>query len=144
MMLPNMVPIKLFRTLQMEQHSKVMDPLVRDNTTTLRELLLDNHPAKTIRWLIISNFLIDFGLLLDEIPELLSINTIICFYGDSIEAGPLQRLKNACRNKDGSTRFHCLNPSDPPCSTNNPLPKKVIEDDFHSFYKVCFSHTFTL
>jgi hypothetical protein len=139
----NMVPIKIFRTKQMEQQqsssssssssssTSKMDPfLLREYTTTLRELLLD--PTKTIRWLIISNYIIDFSLLLDEVPELISIHLIVCFYGRAIDAGPLQQLQMAFRcnddDEDGSTtRFHaiCLKPSDPPRSRNNPLSQQV-------------------
>jgi hypothetical protein len=36
--------------------------------------------------------------LLDELPELLSIKVVVCFYGASIEAGALERL---CMSQQG-------------------------------------------
>jgi tyrosyl-DNA phosphodiesterase 1 len=125
----NMVPIKLFRSRQMEEQlqssslSSSNPSLLRASTTTLRELLrLDDEEQRSIRWLIISNYLVDFALLLDEIPELVSIPLVVCFYGSAMDDKALRLLQRAC-----CTRFHAirLNPSDPPRSAGNPLHQRV-------------------
>ena len=117
-------PIKIFRTQQVEASTHV-DPVVRESTTTLRELLLCSE--RSIQWIIISNFHIDFQLLLEEVPELVSANCLLCFYGSDINPGSMNQWNRVCMRDGGPSRFHavCLTPSDPANSKNNPLPSKV-------------------
>ena len=63
-------------------------------TSTLREMVgLDSgshHRSdhlKTMRWMAIFNYLVDFDYLLDEIPELLSLERVLVYYGSSMNPG---------------------------------------------------------
>jgi hypothetical protein len=123
---------------QLQSSSSTMNPsLLRAHTTTLRELLRLDDEERTIRWLIISNYLVDFALLLDEIPELVSIPLIVCFYGSAMDDGALRLLQRACctDTTPPTTRFHAirLNPSDPPRSASNPLHQRVSKLQLFSF-----------
>ena len=110
-------------------------------TSTLREMIgLDSHPTTTssthnhnhnhsmgsLKFLIIYNYLIDFDFLLDEIPELLSLDRTIILYGHAMNpTGPAQ-LQSLLGTKLTTIQ---LVPSDPPTTvtnpTNNPLPFRM-------------------
>lgn len=125
-----MAPMKLFRTIQMEKSlNESESELVRANTTTLRELLLADG-TRRIQWIVIANFHVDFALLLEEIPELTSVDLTLCFYGICVDEGPLSRWKELCHKPNGSTSFNAvrINPSDTPQSASNPLDRKVHEE----------------
>lgn len=63
-------------------------------TSTLREMIgLDSSPPHRndhlgpLRWMAIFNYLVDFDYLLDAIPELLSLDRVLVYYGSSMNPG---------------------------------------------------------
>ena len=106
---------------------------------TLREMMgldggsgvnvsMKEPPPGPMRWAVICNYMIDFDFLLDYVPELLSLERALVFYG--VDAGgsspePWRRAAD-CDGDGGAgagrTEFVRLVPSDPPRSRTNPLP----------------------
>jgi tyrosyl-DNA phosphodiesterase-1 len=120
--IPESAPIKLFATHQ-DLHVRTLtsDPehWSRSQCLTLREMLgYDGslNGRATIDWMVVSNFLIDFEFLINEIPELLSLPRCVVFYGEP-DTPPAPWL-GACPDR---VDFRQLRPSDPPNSPTNPL-----------------------
>lgn len=131
-------PVKLFMTKQMEA-TENLDPIIHENTTSLHRLIVRSDQA--IQWIVIATFLVDFDLLLAELPELVSVNLVILIYGDA-QCNDPSRLQRACTSADGTSHLHlhCLKPSDPPNSRNNPLSRKIPYGVHHSkFFLVGYS-----
>ena len=120
----NSTPIKLFATLSdvddRAKHQFEPDHWSRSQCWTLREMLgLDsNRPQTSIDWLVLCNYMIDFDFLLDEVPELVSVPHVLCFYG--IADTPW----TAWRAASPSSVFVQVNPSDPP-GPSNPLTSRI-------------------
>jgi tyrosyl-DNA phosphodiesterase-1 len=95
-------------------------------TSTLREMVgLDGHPDphRSLRFMCIFNYLVDFDLLLSELPELLSLDRVGVWYGTATNAAGPDHFRAAM----GSDRFAAVQvvPSDPPGSSANPLDVRV-------------------
>ena len=124
MLNPSLSPIKIFATKQDEdlRTKWTEDHWSYSHCWTLREILgMDSDVNEGIDWMVISNFVIDFDFLLEELPELLSIPTVLVVYGskESSEA----RWKYYATQPDGSCAVDFLNldPSAPKRSSSNPL-----------------------
>ena len=126
---PSPSPIKLFATKQEQalrkQHSS--DHWSFTECWTLREMLgVDGSLDEPIDFLVLSNFIVDFDFLLDEIPELVSIPRVLVVYGhkDNSE-GPWRQCctNNNADGDDGtcSVEFVCRDPSQPAKTSSNPL-----------------------
>lgn len=124
-------PVKLFATRLDEQermnHPRSSMHWSWTQTRTLREMLgfdstissaVDDDDHSCPQFLIISNFIVDFEFLLNEIPELLSIPRVVVFYGWSDNTPNL--WKNAVA-PDAMVDLVQLDPTEPPQSTTNPL-----------------------
>lgn len=134
--LENDSPIKLFATAQ-DISARQTDPTQSHlcHVMTLREMLgLDLSPqgGNTIptkmEWIVVSDYLIDFGYLLHELPELVSIPNKLFFFGSG-DPGPWSQI-------DEKGEFRRLNPSDDPSkpgkSTANPLKYKFFNGTHHT------------
>ena len=131
--------IKLFATIGIDdssgqrhgQHPGV--PFVGEYCRTLRDILgfndkLQQGTGTSMDWLVVSNYIVDFAFLLDEVPELLSCPTTVVFYGATSQVSAIDAWRQCCTNeKDGSCSVHFqqLCPSDPPLTSTNPLPFSV-------------------
>ena len=134
-------PIKLFSTQEDRQKEQARtlhaDTVDQDQCWTLRQMIgLDNSKKNdaSITWIIISNFLVDFEFIIEEIPELLSVKTLI-FYGVA-ENSPLPWKQLA-----GDDQFECvcLDPSAPVDSPHNPTGQQIPYGVHHSkFFLVGF------
>jgi tyrosyl-DNA phosphodiesterase-1 len=144
---PSAAPMKLFCTLSDEAERRAhtdKNHWSRSQCWTLREMLGydknsnddSNSSASTARhieWLVISNFMINFEYLLDEIPELLSIPKVVVFYGTADTSEP---WKAACGD---AVDFVQLNPSDP-LGQSNPTGQRIPYGVHHSkFFLVGYS-----
>lgn len=155
---PKPSPIKLFATKQDEvlrqkllsrsySHSHSSDKYdehdhqwVFSHCWTLREMLgLDGGlEDETIDFLVISNFMIDFDFILEEIPEVVSIPNVLVIYGSScnrINDAAMERWKNCATTTTSSSssstatsaststspEFIRRDPSAPKQSSSNPL-----------------------
>jgi hypothetical protein len=85
------------------------------------------HTLGAMRYMVIANYCIDFDFLLDQVPELLSLERCVVFYGTGTGSSLESWRTAATSSRDGSCAvdFVPLSPSDPPRSTSNPLPFTV-------------------
>eukprot|EP00592_Proboscia_alata_P002683 CAMPEP_0194370144 /NCGR_PEP_ID=MMETSP0174-20130528/18452_1 /TAXON_ID=216777 /ORGANISM="Proboscia alata, Strain PI-D3" /LENGTH=756 /DNA_ID=CAMNT_0039147445 /DNA_START=28 /DNA_END=2298 /DNA_ORIENTATION=- len=136
-------PFKLFASLQHQQRRRACESsstsnnnaakLFPKNILTLREMLgfddniMEPSLKKTssrICWIVVCNFLIDFDFLLQEVPELVSVQKAIFFYG----SGDPSSWNSLSSSTNNTVEFHRLNPSEEPSSpsykTANPLKYK--------------------
>jgi tyrosyl-DNA phosphodiesterase-1 len=130
-------PIKLMATQQDEDVRKLhyektnnTDHWSYQHCWTLREMLgLDRHILEDdeygagdnrIDWMVISNYIVDFHFLLSELPELVSIPTVLVVYGHADDPAGIQAWKRAAA-ADARVDFVRRDPSDPPRSAANPL-----------------------
>ena len=82
--------------------------------------------GKTIDWLIISNYMIDFHYLLDEVPELVSIPRVVVFYGCAeTEPPPIWKQNNA-------VDLRRLDPTEAPRTVVNPTSQRIPYGVHHS------------
>lgn len=123
-------PIKLFATrqdMQLRKYHPEKDHWSYTQCWTLRELLgVDGTVRERIEWLVVSNFIVDFEFLLEEVPELLSIPTVLVVYGhadNSPEAWQTLARSTPTNNTGsfGSAEFLRRDPGAPPRSAANPL-----------------------
>jgi len=134
--------IRLFATVQDE---KVRSAHSTEQAThpawtqckTLREVLgYDDQDVAygTPEWIVVSNYIIDFGFLLDEVPELVSIPQATVFYGIPESNGAVWTNSATA----GAVDLRELRPSDPPGKTN-PLKFKIRFGVHHSkFFLIGF------
>lgn len=127
---PLETPIKLFCTVQDDALRQKHDRSHWSWTQcrTLREMILggtnDNEP---IQWLVVANYIVDFGFVLQEVPELLSIPNVVVFYGTGSDPSGWQQV--AQPNK---VDFICLSPRGAPRTANNPLKYKFRAGTHHT------------
>ena len=118
-------PIKLFCTVQdaalRQQHDR--NHWSWTQCRTLRQMILGDEP---IQWLAISNFLVDFDFLLDELPELVSIPRVVVFYGQESDPSAWRR---AC---GPSVDFVLLDPKKERESAQNTLRYQFRSGTHHS------------
>jgi hypothetical protein len=122
---PLLSPIKLFATKQEQalrkHHSS--DHWSFTECWTLREMLgVDGSLDEPIDFLVISNFIVDFDFLLEEIPELVSIPRVLVVYGhkDNSEE-PWRRCSTNNADGTSSVDFVCRDPSQAAKTSSNPL-----------------------
>jgi tyrosyl-DNA phosphodiesterase-1 len=125
-------PIQLFATRlderERQNHPQSSMHWSWTQTRTLREMLgfdsttaanaVENDRLSCPQFLVISNFIVDFEFLLNEIPELLSISRVVVFYGYADNRPDL--WKNAVAS-DAMVDFVLLDPTEQPQSPKNPL-----------------------
>ena len=121
---PSPSPIKIFATRQDEElrkrHSK--DHWSYVHCWTLRELIGVDGLDETIEWLVLSNFIVDFEFLLQEIPELVSIPQQALIIFGSKDSSELPWKQGATKpNGDCTVDFLHRDPSQPIKSPSNPL-----------------------
>jgi hypothetical protein len=92
----------------------------------------DSTSMGPIDFIFISNYIVNFEFLLDEIPELLSLPRACVIYG--AKEGSENAWRQASTSADGSCSvdFVCRNPSDPPKSATNPLSQRIPYGVHHS------------
>ena len=85
-----------------------------------------------IDFMFISNYIVNFEFLLDEIPELLSLPRACIIYG--AKEGSENAWRQASTSADGACTvdFVCRNPSDPPASAANPFSQRIPFGVHHS------------
>lgn len=77
----DVIPFHLFAT----SSSKKLSRKTRKYFTSLRQIIGFDVPNREMKWLIISNFSIDFGYLLDQIlPDVLQFHRVVVFYHGGI------------------------------------------------------------
>jgi tyrosyl-DNA phosphodiesterase-1 len=139
---PSPSPIKIYATKQDEEMRKehTTDHWTYTHCWTLREMLGLNLD-EAIDWMVISNFIIDFDFLLEEIPELVSIpNSVLVIYGTKDNSE--DRWKQYATQPDGSCSVEFLHrdPSTPKQSPSNPLKVQMPWGCHHTkFFLVGFS-----
>jgi hypothetical protein len=130
-------PIKLLATLndieQRQKHSSDNDKKRHPSWTqckTLRELLgFDGDDGgNRIEWILISNYIIDFNFLLNEVPELLSVPCVTVFFGCEETSGEIWKQAAA----ENTVDLVALRPRDPPGSPSNPLTQSIPYGVHHS------------
>jgi tyrosyl-DNA phosphodiesterase-1 len=132
-------PIKLYATQQDEALRKRVskDHWSYTHCWTLREMLGmttttgdvgGDMSNETIDFMVLSTYIIDFDFLLEELPELISIPTILVVYGqkDNSEERWKRHATTTPSNKNGSTSlcsadFVHRDPGAPKQSSSNPL-----------------------
>ena len=114
----------------------------RSQCETLRELIgFDRNPSssnghsRAIDFLVMGNYLVNFALLLDEMPELISLSRLVIFYG--IAETPPGQLKALMGD---ALDLVPLDPSACPGSPTNPTQHKIPYGVHHSkFFLVGYS-----
>ena len=99
-------PIKIFAT-KSDERERARNPgneqhWSRTQCWTLREMLgFDGGQckARSVDWMVVSNFLIDCAYLLNEVPELISLPHCVVFYGQAA-AGSFGPWKAGCSGLD--------------------------------------------
>ncbi|KAL7579337.1 hypothetical protein ACA910_014013 [Epithemia clementina (nom. ined.)] len=137
-------PIKLFATSQdLENRKKHVQDYAADHhhwsysqCETLREVLglerslgsgcTTHAPTKRIDWIVISNYMIDFEFLLDQVPELISLPRVVIFYGCAETSPP------AVWKHNKTVDLRPLNPADEPNSPSNPTSQRIPYGVHHS------------
>jgi len=124
-------PIRLFAAASdLEERAKIMassdltNHWSKTQCWTMREMLGydGNHSGGRIEFLVVSNYLVDPNFLLDEVPELLSIdNQVVVFYGQSDSSF------EPWRNASSSGRFDAirLDATEPPRTASNPTSNRI-------------------
>lgn len=131
-------PIKLLATQQDEDARKAhyektnnKDHWSYHHCWTLREMLgLDRHTEDeygpgSIDWMVVSNFIVDFRYLLHEMPEFVSIPTVLVIYGHADDPAGIEAWKGAAAGVDSHVDFVRRDPSDRRGSPSNPLPVSI-------------------
>ncbi|CAB9527498.1 Tyrosyl-DNA phosphodiesterase 1 [Seminavis robusta] len=145
---PQPAPVFLFATSTDVQARRgaSRDDWCRTQCLTLREMLGmgdysdDSMSMGPIDFIFISNYIVNFEFLLDEVPELLSLPRACVVYG--AKEGSENAWRQASTSADGSCSvdFVCRNPADPPATATNPLAHKIPYGVHHSkFFLVGFS-----
>jgi tyrosyl-DNA phosphodiesterase 1 len=127
-------PVKLFAT----ETSDRTETECQSQSISLREMLLIGE--RSIDWMVLANYIVDWDFLLDAIPEMVSIPHLVVFYGmleSSHDPSVLWPRNSGTDSKnDGGARptldLICLRPSDPRESRNNPLPHSIPYGVHHS------------
>ena len=115
-------PFHLFAT----SSSKKLSRKTRKYFTSLRQIIGFDVPNREMKWLIISNFSIDFGYLLDQIlPDVLQFHRVVVFYHGGINESAVMKWRELLIGSGNTVDFVALSPSDPPNSTTNPLPVQI-------------------
>jgi tyrosyl-DNA phosphodiesterase-1 len=120
----DIIPFHLFATSSL----KTLLPRQTRNKyfRTLRQIIGFDVPNRELKWLIISNFSIDFGYLLDEIlPDVLQFHRVVVFYHGGINESAVMKWRELLVGSGNTVDFVALSPSDPPNSTANPLPVQI-------------------
>jgi len=123
-------PIKLFSTVQDDALRQKHDRSHWSWTQcrTLREMLLGGpNSDEPIQFLVVANFIVDFGFVLQEVPELLSIPNVVVFYGTGSDPSGWQQV--AQPNTVDCIR---LDPKAPPRTAQNPLKYKFRSGTHHT------------
>ena len=142
-------PIKLFATRQdisLRKKNKGEDQRKSHpawtQCWTLREMIgvektQGNEYDDSIQWLVISNYIVDFEFLLDELPELLSVPTTVVFYGSKDNSEEPWKTASC---PTSVIDVCCLDPSKPPFTPSNPLKVKLDFGVHHTkFFLVGYS-----
>ncbi|KAL7457886.1 hypothetical protein ACHAWC_010450 [Mediolabrus comicus] len=118
----DIIPFHLFAT----SSSKNLSRQTRKYFRTLRQIIGFDVPNRELKWLIISNFSIDFGYLLDRIlPDVLQFHRVVVFYHGGINESAVMKWRELLVGSGNTVDFVALSPSDPPNSTTNPLPVQI-------------------
>lgn len=97
-------------------------------TSRSRSSLTTTTTTPSIDWIVISNYIIDFEVLLQEIPELVSFPNVVMIYGHADNKPP----PAACWAHPHAVDLLCRTPADPPQSTHNPLSYRIPYGVHHS------------
>ena len=119
----DLVPFHLFAT----SSSKTLSRQTRKKFfTSLRRIIGFDVPNRELKWLVISNFSIDFGYLLDQIlPDVLQFHRVVVFYHGGINESAVMKWRELLVGSGNTVDFVALSPSDPPNSRTNPLPVQI-------------------
>jgi tyrosyl-DNA phosphodiesterase-1 len=119
----DVIPFHLFAT---SSSKKLLSRKTRKFFVSLRQIIGFDVPNRELKWLVISNFSIDFGYLLDEIlPDVLQFHRVVVFYHGGINESAVMKWRELLIGSGNTVDFVALSPSDPPNSTTNPLPVQI-------------------
>ena len=128
------IPFYLFETTSVKPPS-ALSYENRKYFQSLREAIGLDVPNRQIQWLVISNFLVDFRYVYEQLPDIIHIKRVVVFYGSyfagmDIHYQQMQELimnnwKSAAERNGNTVDFIRLVPGDPPKSKTNPLPVKI-------------------
>jgi hypothetical protein len=90
---------------------------------------VSDTPSSHIDWLIVTNYIVDFEFLLNEVPEFLSVPIVTAFFGTQETPGIV--WKHAAVHPSAVDLVPLI-PSDPPRSLTNPLPSRIPYGVHHS------------
>lgn len=129
-------PIKLFATESDERvrvNNTDASHWSRSQCQTLREMIgIEKH---SIDWIVIGTMLLDPDFLLDEVPELVSIQNVVVFYDNADSS-----LEGWKRTVGQGVHFCQLKPSEPP-GPLNPTRERIPYGVHHSkFFLVGFNN----
>eukprot|EP00986_Skeletonema_menzelii_P013550 scaffold7979_cov149-Skeletonema_menzelii.AAC.1 len=117
-----LIPFHLFVT----SSSKKVSQDKRKYFKTLREVIGLDVPSRQLKWLIVSNFALDFEYLLEQsLPEILQFHRVIMFYSYCRNPDAMAKWRDFLRGSDKTVEFIQLDPSAPANSRTNPLPIQI-------------------
>jgi len=117
----DLIPFHLFATSSSKRLSKEKLKYFK----TLRQVIGLDVPRQ-LKWLVISNFALDFGYLLEEtLPEILQFHRVVVFYSYCRNPDAMAKWKDLLRGSGNTVEFIQLDPSAPANSRTNPLPIQI-------------------
>lgn len=118
----DLIPFHLFATSSSKRLSKEK----RKYFTTLRQVIGLDVPSRQLKWLVISNFALDFGYLLEEtLPEILQFHRVVVFYSYCHNPESMSKWRELLSGSGNTVEFIQLDPSAPANSRTNPLPIQI-------------------
>jgi len=117
-----LIPFHLFAT----SSSKRLSQEKRKYFKTLREVIGLDVPNRQLKWLVISNFALDFGYLLEQtLPDILQFHRVVVFYSYCRNPDAMTKWREFLRGSGNTCEFIQLDPSAPANSRTNPLPIEI-------------------
>ena len=117
-----LIPFHLFAT----SSSKRLSQEKRQYFKTLRQVIGLDVPNRRLKWLVVSNFALDFGYLLEQtLPEILHCHRVVVFYSYCHNPNAMTRWREFLRGSGNTVEFIELDPSAPANSRTNPLPISI-------------------
>jgi len=118
----DLIPFHLFAT----SSSKRISQDKRKYFKTLRQVIGLDVPNRQLKWLVVSNFALDFGYLLEQtLPDILQFHRVVVFYSDGRNSDAMARWRELLRGSGNTVEFVQLDPSAPANSRTNPLPVQI-------------------
>jgi len=118
----DLIPFHLFATSSSNRLSQDK----RRYFKTLRQVIGLDVPNRQLKWLVVSNFALDFGYLLEQtLPDILQFHRVVVFYSYCHNSDAMTRWRELLSGSGNTVEFVQLDPSAPANSRTNPLPVQI-------------------